>query len=46
MLADGRLKSVIDRRLPLSQAAEAHDLQQRHTVQQQSLLAGKIVLNP
>lgn len=42
----GQLRSVIDRCMPLSQAAEAHRLQEQHTVGKQSILAGKIVLNP
>lgn len=42
----GQLKSVIDRVLPLSAAAEAHRLQEAHTVQKQSLLQGKLVLVP
>ncbi len=42
----GQLKAVIDRILPLSQAAEAHRLQEAHTVQKQSSLQGKLVLVP
>lgn len=42
----GQLKSVIDRVMPLSQAAEAHRLQEAHTVQKQSSLQGKLVLVP
>ena len=45
-LAGGKLRSLIDRVLPLSQAAEAHRLQESHTLQKQSSLAGKIVLKP
>ncbi len=45
-LERGQLKAVIDRVLPLSQAAEAHRLQEAHTVQKQSSLQGKLVLNP
>ncbi|GAB5401957.1 MAG: zinc-binding dehydrogenase [Aureliella sp.] len=45
-LAEGKLRSVIDRVLPLSKAAEAHQLQEDHTVGKKSLLAGKIVLTP
>ncbi len=37
-LARGQLKAVIDRVMPLSQAAEAHRLQEAHTVQKQSSL--------
>ncbi len=42
----GQLKSVIDRVMPLSAAAEAHRLQEAHTVQKQSSLKGKLVLVP
>ncbi|MFO1066532.1 MAG: NADPH:quinone reductase [Pirellulales bacterium] len=45
-LASGKLKAVIDRVLPLSEAAEAHRLQEQHTIQKQSLLRGKLVLKP
>lgn len=45
-LASGRLKPLIDRKLPLSQAAEAHRLQEAHTVAKQSSLTGKLVLVP
>ena len=45
-LATGRLKPLIDRTLPLSQAAEAHRLQEAHTIGKQSSLTGKLVLVP
>ena len=45
-LATGRLNAVIDRVMPLNQAAEAHRLQEAHTVGKQSTLQGKIVLTP
>jgi NADPH2:quinone reductase len=45
-LATGRLKAVIDRVLPLDQTAQAHRLQESHTVDKQSSLTGKIVLRP
>jgi NADPH:quinone reductase len=45
-LQTGQLKPLIDRVLPLSQAAEAHRLQEAHTVQKQSSLTGKLVLKP
>lgn len=45
-LATGHLKAIIDRVLPLSQAAEAHRLQEEHTVHKKSSLAGKLVLTP
>ena len=45
-LERGQLKAVIDRVLPLSQAAEAHRLQEAHTVQKHSSLQGKLVLTP
>jgi NADPH2:quinone reductase len=43
-LAEGKLKPRIDRVLPLSQAAEAHRLQEENTIGKQGTLAGKIVL--
>lgn len=43
-LADGRLKANIARRLPLSEAAAAHRLQEDNTLRQAGTLAGKIVL--
>ncbi len=45
-LGTGKLKPVIDRVMPLSDAAEAHRLQEAHTVQKRSLLTGKLVLKP
>ncbi len=42
----GQLKAIIDRVLPLSSAAEAHRLQEAHTVHKQSSLQGKLVLVP
>lgn len=45
-LAEGKLKSRIDRILPLSQTAEAHRLQEESTVQKSGALGGKIVLKP
>ena len=39
-------KARIDRVLPLSQAAEAHRLQEESTIQKTGALAGKIVLKP
>ncbi len=42
----GRLKARIDRVMPLSQAAEAHRLQEASTVEKSGQLAGKIVLHP
>ncbi|HWX20225.1 MAG TPA: NADPH:quinone reductase [Candidatus Binatia bacterium] len=45
-LAEGKLKPRIDRVLPLSQAAEAHRLQEQSTVHGSSALAGKLVLKP
>lgn len=45
-MAKGQLKARIDRVLPLSQAAQAHRLQEESTVQNTGALAGKIVLKP
>lgn len=45
-LTTGQLKPVIDRVMRLSEAAEAHRLQEAHTVQKQSNLTGKLVLKP
>ena len=45
-LASGRLKPQIDRVLPLSQAAQAHRLQEESTIRKSGALAGKIVLKP
>ena len=41
---EGKLKARIGRTLPLSQAAEAHRLQEENTLQKTGTLAGKIVL--
>jgi NADPH:quinone reductase len=45
-VTEGKLKARIDRVLPLSQAAEAHRLQEESTVRKTCALAGKIVLKP
>jgi NADPH:quinone reductase len=45
-LAAGKIKSCIDRVLPLSKAAEAHKLQEESTIGKSGTLAGKIVLKP
>ena len=45
-LADGKLKTNIDRVLPLSETAEAHRLQEENTIHLAGTLAGKIVLKP
>jgi len=42
--AEGKLKAQIDRVMPLSQAAEAHRLQEENTIGRSGALAGKIVL--
>lgn len=45
-LSEGKLKPRIDRVLPLSEAAAAHQLQQENTLEKRGTLAGKIVLKP
>jgi len=43
-MSEGKLKANIDRVLPLSQAANAHRLQEANTIGKAGTLAGKIVL--
>lgn len=45
-LAEGKLKSRIDRVLPLSETATAHKLQEESTVGKSGALAGKILVKP
>jgi NADPH:quinone reductase len=45
-LDSGQLKAVIDRVLPLDQAADAHRLQESETIALQSAVRGKLVLKP
>lgn len=45
-LAEGKLKARIDRVLPLSEAAQAHQLQEEATIKMSGTIAGKIVLKP
>lgn len=45
-LAAGKLKPRIDRVLPISQAAEAHRLQEQNTLHKAGTIAGKLVLKP
>ena len=45
-LGEGKIKPKIDRILPLSQAAEAHKLQEQSTIHKTGALAGKLVLKP
>lgn len=45
-LASGALEPLIDRVLPLSESAAAHEIQEAHTIRQESCLVGKIVLKP
>jgi len=44
--AEGKLKARIDRVLPLSEAAEAHRLQEQSTIHKTGVLSGKLVLKP
>lgn len=44
--AEGHLKANISKVLPLSAAAEAHQLQEANTLGREGTLAGKIVLEP
>jgi NADPH2:quinone reductase len=44
--AQKKLRACIDRIMPLSQAEEAHRLQEESTIKKTSQLAGKIVLKP
>jgi NADPH2:quinone reductase len=46
MMAEGKLRPRIDRVLPLSEAAEAHKLQEDNTLHKAGTLSGKIVLTP
>jgi NADPH2:quinone reductase len=45
-LTEGKLKARIDRVLPLSEAADAHRLQEENTLGKSGTIAGKIVLVP
>ena len=45
-LAEGKLKPRIDRTMPLSETAAAHQLQEKSTVGKSGTLAGKIVILP
>ena len=45
-MAEGSLKPLIDRVMPLSKTAEAHRLQEDSTVGRSGGLAGKIILQP
>ncbi len=45
-LAEGKLRPRIGKVLPLSQAAEAHRLQEENTLRMANTLSGKIVLTP
>ncbi len=45
-LAEGKLKANIGRRMKLSEAAVAHQLQEDNTLKGAGTLAGKIVLTP
>jgi NADPH2:quinone reductase len=45
-LSEGKLKARISKILPLSEAAQAHTLQEQNTLQKAGTLGGKIVLKP
>ncbi len=45
-LMSGTIRPLIDRILPLSDAATAHRLQEDNTIQRTGVLSGKIVLKP
>ncbi|MCX7871792.1 MAG: NADPH:quinone reductase [Verrucomicrobiae bacterium] len=45
-LAEKKLKPLIDRILPLSEAVQAHRLQEENTLGKKGILKGKIVLKP
>ncbi len=45
-LASGKLRARIDRVLPLSEAAQAHRIQEQSTIHKSGELAGKLVLKP
>jgi NADPH:quinone reductase len=45
-MSAGKFKAQIDRVMPLSQAAEAHRLQDESTIKKTGTLSGKIVLKP
>lgn len=45
-LAEGKLKARIDRVLPLSEAAQAHQLQEEATINHSGAITGKLVLKP
>ena len=45
-MVQGKLKPLIDRVLPLSQASLAHKLQEENTIGKRGNLSGKIVLKP
>ncbi len=45
-MADGRFKPLIGATLPLSEAAQAHQLQEDNTLKSAGTLTGKIVLKP
>ena len=45
-MAEGKLRANISKIFPLSQAADAHRLQEQNTLEKSGTLAGKIVLTP
>jgi NADPH:quinone reductase len=45
-MAEGKLKAHVGRRLPFSETAQAHRLQEENTIHKTGALSGKIVLKP
>jgi NADPH2:quinone reductase len=45
-LAEGKLRAIIGKKLSLSEAAAAHQLQEENTLKKTGTLSGKIIVNP